>query len=1064
MATYYWYNGSGDWNAGSTANWSTSATNPRASFPAPSAPTSVDNVVFDNLSGTGTINCFGPVCNNFTTSSVSSSLLFGGSFADIGISIYGNISLGTGATTDSGKYFNFTCYSSTAGKTIAFPSTIKCGQIWFFDTSGTGSAAWTTSGAIDVTAATPAFGIFVVSGCSVTFGGAVSASSITNGGTLTTGAFTHTITDSITNAPKFYLQSGSTTNLTNTTLNIGTSGVVSTATWRFEGASITTTSSTINVGNASCVSADIQAGNATYNIFNITSQETYLTGNNTFSTLTVTGGTSSESIFNFYSQTITNVLTLQGNSIAPYRLLVAPLLIGGISESPPTATLTLSGAGAKTLKWADFQDVTMNITSGPGLSIISVGDCFGNTGITFTPAVTRFAVSGGVSKNFSSTTLWSASSGGATGATSPLPQDTVIFDSNANAEVVFDMPRIGKDVTFNTGVGFSANVFAISYFYIFGTPNAEALNNLVRIYLESRSSILVPSCSVAYLTLNGYGGTYTSSGPITATTQFAPIHGSFYSSGQSVTAGTINQTVGTSSASWYASTSNITVNNNFQFFTVGTTSFASSTIVINTTNSSPQPNRLGLYSGATLGTVIFSSSISVTNTVDLNISIGTATIAKLVNSGTTKKYFGFLSGGTITIDTLEISGSQSSPVLFGTSTFASNTTAQTINLTNSVITSFVAFCNITKTGAGTLNATGVANLGRNTGITFPSTLYGIAYGGSVGSSTSGSFTVPSDFSGSSMFVVVGGGGGGARRSVTTGSAAGGGAGALAISSNPPVNAGQTIYFNAGAGGAGGTSSAGQSGSSGLSSWMNRVSNVPPSSSVQGASAAGGSGASLSSTTGATGGSITVGTFGASGGAGGSGVAATTAGSGGGGSAPRLFTTITTGFQGLGGASSNSGGAGGGGYGGIGGLASTTTGGLGGLNSLGAQASGGTAGNPGSNGTSGGGGGGGGGATTGTAGAGGTSFFSPDFVVTEFGGVPVSSTIGPSGGGGGGGTATSTGTGGAGGSALYGAGGGGGGRGNTLATNGSGGNGGPGFVLFVYTVSTTTPKSQGSIIG
>jgi hypothetical protein len=1042
MATYYWYNGSGTWDNSSVANWSTSATNPRSAAPASAAPTSVDDVVFDNLSGTGTISINLPSCNNITTTSVSSSLLFssiaGSTFY---IDIYGNTAINAGATTSSGNFAYLIFRATTAGKTITAPSTFAISDL-LFDGPGSGYS---------VNSNIPNANLFISNG-TVTLGAAQTAlGNVTVGTTLITGAFTHTVyTVSVDN--------GSVLNLTNTTLNL----VGFTVSFSALGTStVTTTNSTINCGSAaSTFTADFSGGGLTYNVVNMAATQMRLLGNrqNTFSTLTATGSANIDSYFSSVADhTITNSLTIQGNSIAPYRLFVRPEGRSPTPFAPTPLIFNLSGAGAKTLKWADFQDVTMNITGGAGLSITSVGDCLGNTGITFTTAVTRFAVSGGVSKNFSSTTLWSASSGGATGATVPLPQDAVIFDSNANAEVVFDMPRIGKDVTFNTGVGFSANIFGISYAYIFGTPNSEALNKLASVYLESRSSILVPSCSVSSLTLNGNGGIYTLSGPITTSSGLGLINGSFYSSGYSVTVATINQTVGTSAASWYASTSNITITFNFVFLTFGTTSFTSSTITLLGGSGTSSI----AASGIALGTVIISSNSA--NQVTLDIT-GSFSILKLVNSGTARKYFSFQSGGTWTIGTLEISGTSSSPVLFTSYFLSSGSSVATINLTNSVTTSFVAFCNITKTGAGTLTATGVANLGRNTGITFPSTLFGIAYGGSVGSSTPGSFTVPSNFSGSSMLVAYGGGGGGAKRSATTGSAGGGGAGALAVLSNPSVSAGQIIYFQIGAGGAGGVGASGGSGGNATESWMNISSNTSPPSSASGVFAAGGSGAFLASTTGANGGGFTVGTFGATGGNGGSGTGVTTAGSGGGGSAPRMFTAITTGYAGRTGASGNSGGGGGGGYGGIGGLASTTTGGLGGLNSLGAQASGGTAGNPGSNGTSGGGGGGGGGATTGTAGAGGTSFFSPDFVVTEFGGVPVSSTIGPSGGGGGGGTATSTGTGGAGGSALYGAGGGGGGRGGTVANNGSGGNGGPGFVLFVYTVSTTTPKSQGSIIG
>lgn len=51
MATRYWVGGSGTWNASSTSNWSTTSNG----SPGASAPTSVDTVVFDSSSGSGTV-------------------------------------------------------------------------------------------------------------------------------------------------------------------------------------------------------------------------------------------------------------------------------------------------------------------------------------------------------------------------------------------------------------------------------------------------------------------------------------------------------------------------------------------------------------------------------------------------------------------------------------------------------------------------------------------------------------------------------------------------------------------------------------------------------------------------------------------------------------------------------------------------------------------------------------------------------------------------------------------------------------------------------------------------
>ena len=1147
MATYYWYNGSGSWDGSSTANWSTSATNPRSSFPAASAPTFTDDVVFDSLSGTGTVTIYvSAVCNNLTASTSPAGLIF----SNIGTNfeIWGSVNFGANATSDA-YLLGLRLYGTGTGKTVTIANASLVGLIDYVDTG-----SWSQS------ASTVGANITVYGGATVTFTGAITMGGLNVGGTLTTGAFTHTINGSF----GVSVNAG-TVNLSNTTLNLTNS--VSTSFAVISGGTLTTTNSTINCGVVGTTgSADFEGGGLTYNVVNMAASTMRLLGlaSNTFATFTATGTSSTLTSLTFTnSQTITNVLTIQGKSINE-RLFVYPAQVGGISETPPTITLTLSGAGAKIFKWADFQDITLSVT-GATPTFTSVGDCLGNTGFTFTPAVTRYAVlrfvnvaitgtagqfsfnstavplvagisvtvsgvagqtypsAGGISGYTNPTTYyiigtptattfqlsatfggspittaigtptgltfrlsyydntnpgtWSTTSGGVTGATAPLPQDTIVFDEfSSNAILYLYNLRICKDVIFSASnlqiVASAGGNPENRQFFIYGTAGSEFFSafqaaSFAKIVFESRSSILLPTINTSWnIKFNGYGGIYTATGPITTTSldgEIIPVHGSFYSAGYSVTAVTINMTAGTSSASWYAATSNITVTNNFNFYTVGTTSFASSTITLLAGSGT---SFLGAYSPATFGTVIISSNSA--SQVLLIIDNPPLTISKLVNSGTAPKYFSLSNSGTTTIGTLEINGSASSPVLFGPFPL-SVTTPATINLTNSVTTSFVAFRNVTKTGAGTLTATGVANLGKNTGITFSSTLYGIAYTGSVGSSVTGSFTVPSNFSGSSMLVAIGGGGGGAKRIGVTGSAGGGGAGALAVASNLPLSAGQTIYFSAGAGGLGGTSASGQSGGGGGASWINISTNAQPSSTGAGVAALGGGGSGGSGTAGGSSGSQTSSiavTLKFGGGAGGNGASGTTVGAGGGGSAPSLNNAQQTLAYSGASAGVGLGGAGGGGTAGSGGSTNNSTGGLGGLNSSSAQASGGTINNPGTAGTLGGGGGGGGGNTTasGVAGKGGdASTVVADYVYTSLNGVVASGVIGPTGGGGGGGTSSGTGTGGAGGSSLYGGGGGGGGRGSTTAINGNGGDGGVGVILFVYTIAPQS-KSQGSIIG
>lgn len=71
MATYYWVNGTGTWDNATTTNWSLSS----GGVGGAGTPTSIDNVIFDINSGTGTCTtAVGAACKSWTFN--SSALLF----------------------------------------------------------------------------------------------------------------------------------------------------------------------------------------------------------------------------------------------------------------------------------------------------------------------------------------------------------------------------------------------------------------------------------------------------------------------------------------------------------------------------------------------------------------------------------------------------------------------------------------------------------------------------------------------------------------------------------------------------------------------------------------------------------------------------------------------------------------------------------------------------------------------------------------------------------------------------------------------------------------------------
>jgi hypothetical protein len=440
------------------------------------------------------------------------------------------------------------------------------------------------------------------------------------------------------------------------------------------------------------------------------------------------------------------------------------------------------------------------------------------------------------------------------------------------------------------------------------------------------------------------------------------------------------------------------------------------------------------------------------NSID---STGTAPCSLWLTPSVSYNFTNFNLIGTASAPILVVAGYTGSLI---TSSQASTTA--TLSIAIGSVTAYVAYWGIIKSGAYSLLALGVANIARNSGITFTSTVTGLVYTGVVGVNVTGSFVVPANYQGSNLCIVYGGGGGAGKAS---GSGSGGaGSGRLAMFSNlNNISAGQTIYFQAGKGGVNATV-AGTSGQAGGDSWLNTVTNANPTALHNGIYAAGASGAPAGGTSAGATASRSQVLIGAAAGTG----QQTSESGGGGGAAATLRTMFAFSNQSPS-STAQAGGGGGGGALGIGSTspAATGSGANGGLDLSSNVAIGGLAGADGDAGLYGGGGGGGGFATTTNTngGAGGASGYSGEYYVTQINGNTVISTIfGGSGGGGGGGRGNGTGIGGAGGSPSIAAGAGGGGGG---ATSGNGGNGGVGAVIFLYTIPSTLPsKSYGLLIG
>lgn len=392
MATRTIANGGGNWTANGT--WVEGT-----------APTNADDVVATGTSGNVTVDA-GAVCRSadFTnyvgilTHTAAVTLNIGDGTAGAG-----NIALKlvAGMTYTLG---------STATSAITFVSTNGTQQT--VDTGGKNVGNFTFNGA---------GGSWILSSNVTTAQNSATSVTLTagsldlNGKVLTTGlhSFTGTATRSLTWG--------------SATLNLSTNGgtminaTVTTGLTFDAGTSVVT---------ANAPNAAFAGGGLTYNDVTIISGgTTQLSGANTFSNLTVSG-TSNSRLSASSDQIITGLLTLTGTSSTNMGMMISS--IPGTSRTYTAATVSISNMHIADMNGAG---------AAAPFATTNAGDVGGNTNITFPAAVIRYwvAFSGG---SFAATSSWSASDGGASGASIPLPHDTANFTS-------LSITSTGKTITIN---------------------------------------------------------------------------------------------------------------------------------------------------------------------------------------------------------------------------------------------------------------------------------------------------------------------------------------------------------------------------------------------------------------------------------------------------------------------------------------------------------------------------------------------------------------------------------------------------------------------------------------
>ena len=470
MATKYARAAGGNWSADAT--WSLSSGGAADTV----APNSADDCILDAASGNvtidagGTRNCKSLDCNGYTgtlTHAASTTLGIGNS----GSAGAGNrmlrLSAGMTYTINSGSAFAISGVSgtvqtiTTAGKTMPYTQPSGVGSYQLTDSFSTASTFDHVGGTFDTNNQTVSCGIFQSTG------------STTRTLTLGSSAITCTSTGTAWSA-------ATVTNLTVT---------ANTATVTLTGSAATFASGNQNWNGMSVV----MSGSGTQ-VWNCSS-------GCTVQNLTRIGTASKTDAFQInvaVSGCVANgTLTITGNSLTN-RILV---FCSGLGTAK---TIT---AGAVSLTNVDFRDITAAGAAIPWTGT-SMGNALGNTNITFDTPTTRYGVAAG---NWSSTSMWSTSSGGAPGASVPLPQDNVVLDANSAAGTyTIDMPRVGADLTCT---GFTRTLDFSSTNDIYGSvtlASGMTCTGIGTTSLLGRSSYLITSAGKTWTQrFNFYAGTYT---------------------------------------------------------------------------------------------------------------------------------------------------------------------------------------------------------------------------------------------------------------------------------------------------------------------------------------------------------------------------------------------------------------------------------------------------------------------------------------------------------------------------------------------------------------------------
>lgn len=632
MANRFWVGGTAIWDATAGTKWATTSGGAGGA----AVPLASDDVFFDASSGVVTISiptgniavCRSLTCTGFTgTLSMTSP---SGFTLVIGDASGGALTLSAGMTVTLGGSAIVVMNTSGTNGGTGYPVTTAGKSLP--EVRWNGSGTWSLQDTFN----------------SVSGGFSHSAGTIiTNNNTI--------------NCLTFNSATGSTR-----TLTLGSSAINCSATGTPFNLSVTTgLTMTTNTATITCSGANaiciVQSG------FNYNGSSVVMSGSGTaqfansatVANLTRTGTAVKTDVLqlNGGSLTVTGTFTVNGNS-STNRVLVQSITPGSVR--------TVS-AGAVSMSNVDISDVSASGAANWNLSAISggAGDCQGNTGITFTTPVTRYRVAAG---NWSSTAVWSASSGGASGASVPLPQDNVILNSaSVVGTLTSDMPRLCRNFTCT---GYTGGWNASANGNIFGDVTlasgmggaGQVFGFTLGLYGRGAQTFTSATRSLSAMTMEAVTGSYTLQDDLLMATGATPnlniSSGTFNTNDETVTCGfLVAQSGRATTVNLGASTINLTNTSAVVWSTnnaATTLNSGTATVVIATASNS-------------IRTVVADSSSRTIPTLTYTVanSAGPLALGNTVNNGTMTigtlnvgpgRRLTMFAGSTVTVGTWNVSG------------------------------------------------------------------------------------------------------------------------------------------------------------------------------------------------------------------------------------------------------------------------------------------------------------------------------------------------------------------------------------------------------------------------